>query len=91
MNTVNTLLYFASHEGLYRYKHLIYDISNAFENSQSQIEIAISGCNKAKNISDNILIWRNTLEKHNENLKNIFQRINRNGLRINFTKYTSAV
>ena len=56
MNTVNTLLHlqptntFATHEGLYRYQCLIYDISSTFESFQKQIEIAISGCNKAKNI-----------------------------------------
>ena len=47
---------FATHEGIYRYKCLIYDISSTFESFQKQIEIAISGCNKAKNI----VMWRNS-------------------------------
>ena len=48
---------FATHEGLFRYKCLIYGVSGAFESFQKHIEIVISGCPGSKNISDDILIW----------------------------------
>ena len=64
---------FATHEGLHRYKRLIYGIISASESFQKQIEIVIRGCQKAKNISDNILIWGNSLEDHNNNLEKVFQ------------------
>ena len=55
-------------------KRLIYGTSSAFESSQKQIEITISGYPKAKNISDDIVVWGNTLEEQNENLKTLLQR-----------------
>ena len=48
---------FETHEGLFKYKHLIYGVSSAFESFQKQIKIAISGCPGSKNIIDDILIW----------------------------------
>lgn len=34
---------------------------------------AISGCPKTKNISDNTLIWGNTLPEQNNNLKKLLE------------------
>ena len=48
-------------------------------------------CPKAKNISDDILIWGNTLEEHNKNLKTLLQRTLDSGLKINPNKYKFAV
>ena len=39
---------FATNQGLYRYKRLIYGISSTFESFKKQIEITISSCPKAK-------------------------------------------
>ena len=39
---------FATNQGLYRYKRLIYGKSSTFESFKKQIEITISGCPKAK-------------------------------------------
>jgi len=66
---------FATHLGLFRYKRLIFGISSAFESFQKQIEMAISDCPKTKNISDDILVWGNTLEEHNANLENALSKI----------------
>ena len=55
---------FATHEGLFRYKRLIYVKSTGFACFQKQVEMAIAGC-KAKNISDDVLIWGNSLEDLN--------------------------
>ena len=77
---------FAMHNGLFRYKRLIYGIASAFESFQKQIEITISGCKGAKNISDDILIWGTTLEDHDKNLKSVLSKIQSSGLKINPSK-----
>ena len=77
---------FATHQGLYEYKTLIYGISSTFESFQKQIEITISGCPNAKKTSDDILIWGNTLEERNENLRTLLQRILDSRLKINPNK-----
>ena len=51
---------FATHKGLYRYKRLIYGVSSAFESFQKQVESVIVGCEGARNISDDILVWAET-------------------------------
>lgn len=82
---------FATHQGLYRYKRLIYGISCAFESFQKQIEMSISNCPKSKNISDDILIWGNDLVEHNNNLERVLQKLNADGLKINPRKCKFAV
>ena len=82
---------FATHKGIHRFKRLIYGIISGFECFQKQMEIAISGCPKAQNISDDIMVRGNTLEEHSSNLEKVLQRIFENGLRINSTKCKFAV
>ena len=62
---------FATHKEIHRFKRLIYGISSRFECFQKQMEIIINGCPKAKNISDDILVWGNTLEEHNSTLEQV--------------------
>ena len=59
---------FAKHEGLFRYKCLIYGVSSAFESFRKQIEIVISGCPGSRNISDDILIWGSSEQEQNHHL-----------------------
>ena len=49
---------FATHNGVFQYKQLIYGINLAFELFQPQIEQVISGCNGVKNISDDMTIGK---------------------------------
>ena len=77
---------FATHLGPFRYKRLIFGISCAFESFQKQIEMVISDCRKTKNISDDILIWGNTLEEHNANLENALSKLSAKNLKINLGK-----
>ena len=60
---------FATHEGLFRYKCLIYGVSGAFESFQKQIEIVISGCPGSKNISDDIMIWGSSSSSSHESTR----------------------
>ena len=83
---------FATHQGLYWYKRFmvyinLWYIQHLWKFSETDIEI-ISGCPKAKSISDDIVIWGNTLEEHNKNLKILLQRILESGLKINPQKCT---
>ena len=82
---------FATNDGLFRFKRLIYGISSAFESFQKQIELVIQGCKSAKNISDDILIWGKTQEEHDENLKQVLNRISNSGLKINLSKCIFSV
>ena len=77
---------FATHEGIFRYKRLIFGINSAFEIFQKKIELVINECEGAKNISDDILVWGETLEEHNSRLHNVLQKLFEAGLRLNKTK-----
>ena len=77
---------FATHEGVFRYKRLIYGISSAFESFQKQIEMSISGLKGVKNISDDIIIWASSTEEHRDRVKKLLQRLYSRGLRVNRDK-----
>ena len=81
---------FATHEGLFRYKCLIYDISTGFECFQKQVEMAIAGC-KAKNISDDVLIWGNSLEDLHQNFTQVLERLKQQRLKLTLAKRIFAV
>ena len=82
---------FAVHEGIFRFKRLIYGINSGFECFQKQIEQVISGIPKAKNISDDILIWGKAQEDHDSTLSNILKRIKDSGLKVNPSKCVFSV
>ena len=77
---------FAMHEGLFRYKRLIYGVSSGFESFEKQIEIVISGCPGSKNISDDILIWDSSEQEHNHHLATVLARLDEAGLKVNREK-----
>ena len=77
---------FATHEGVFRYKRLIFGISSAFEIFQKKIELVINNCPGTKNISDDILVWGKTIDEHNENLNNVLTVLLNHGLRLNKEK-----
>ena len=77
---------FATHEGLFRYKRLIYGVSSAFESFQKQIEIVLLGCLGSKNISDDIVIWDSSEEEHNHHLAIVLAHLDEAGLRVNQEK-----
>ena len=81
---------FATHKGIYQYKRLIYGVNSAFESFQKQIEQALTDCTGAKNISDDILIWGDTIEQLDNRFAKVLGRFNRLGLKINLKKCTFA-
>ena len=71
---------FATHNGVYQYKRLIYGINSAFESFQKQIELVITGIKNTKNISDDIIIWDTSQEQHDNTIEKVSSRIKANGL-----------
>ena len=82
---------FATHDGVYQYKRLIYGINSAFESFQKQTELVITGIKNAKDISDDIIIWGTSQEQNDNTLKKVFSRIKANGLKINKEKCIFSV
>ena len=74
---------FVTHEGLFRYKRLIFGVNSAFEIFQKKIEQVIAGCDGSKNISDDILIWGSTQEEHDKNLCKVLTSLKNSGLKVN--------
>ena len=78
---------FATHDGVYQYKRLVYGINSAFKSFQNQIELVIMGIKNAKNISDDIIIWDASQKEHGNTLEKVFSRIKTNCLKINKEKF----
>ncbi|PFX14400.1 Uncharacterized protein K02A2.6 [Stylophora pistillata] len=77
---------FSTHMGLMRYERLNFGISSAAEIFQSVIRDTLEGIEGAINISDDISVFRNTLEEHDQSLKAVFQRLRKKGLTLNKRK-----
>ena len=77
---------FSTHMGLFRYKRLNFGISSASEEFQKTIESLISNIPKARNLSDDIIIFGNDVEEHDINLHMVLSRMEEYGLTINAKK-----
>ena len=77
---------FITHEGLFRYKRLMFGISSAPELYQHTIKQALEGCEGAYNIHDDIIIHGRNVEKHDVRLRKTFERIQEKGLTFNVDK-----
>ena len=82
---------FACHDGLFRYKRLVYGCKTAFESFQKIIEGIIVGCKGARNISDDILLWGSTLEELNDRTDIVFRKLLESGLKLNLSKCVFGV
>ena len=74
---------FTTHRGLFRYKRLPFGINSASEVFQSAIERAIQGLDGVRNIADDIIIWGNTQQQHDQRLEQLFARFQEKGLTVN--------
>ena len=77
---------FVTHKGLYRYKRLFFGISCAPEIHQRIIQQVIGGCEGARNIADDIIIYGTTMEEHDRRLEAVLQCLWEAGLRLNRSK-----
>lgn len=77
---------FVTHEGLFRYKRLMFGISSAPEIYNHIIQQVLQGCEGARNISDDIIVHGRTIEEHNNRLVNVLNTLKENGLTLNREK-----
>ena len=77
---------FITHEGLYRFKVLLYGVNSGFEHFQKIIEQVIAGCKGCFNISDDIFIYGNTQGEHDEHLDSLLKVLKEAGLKLNLNK-----
>ena len=73
------------------YMRLIYGVSSAFEQFQKIIEKILAGCERAKNISGDVIIWGTNQGHHDSRLDKILDIIKMMGLKINPRKCVFSV
>ena len=70
---------FSTHMGFMRYKRLNFGISSTAEIFQNVIRETLEDIDGAINISDDILVFGKTHKEHDQNLKEVFQRLREKG------------
>ena len=63
---------FATHEGLYRYKRLLFGVNSASEIYQHEIATAVAGISGVDNISDDIIVHAPDQATHDKQLHEVF-------------------
>ncbi|KAK3092457.1 hypothetical protein FSP39_003031 [Pinctada imbricata] len=77
---------FTTHVGLRRYKRLNFGISSAAEIFQSTVSEALQGISGVKNMSDDIIVYGETEEEHDERLKAVLDRLREQSITLNKSK-----
>ncbi|XP_055999587.1 uncharacterized protein K02A2.6-like [Ostrea edulis] len=77
---------FVTHEGLYRYKRLMFGISSASEIYQRVIGQVIQGIEGVRNLSDDIIVYGTDEVDHNRKLTKVLDRLAEKGLTLNREK-----
>lgn len=81
-----SLTTFTTHDGLYRYKRLMFGISAAPEIYQHAIQQVLHGLPGVKNISDDIIIFGKDQSDHDTNLHRVLTRLQDRRLTLNSDK-----
>ena len=82
---------FTTHDGLYRYKRLMFGISATPEIYQHAIQQVLHGLPGVKNISDDIIVFGKDKSEHDRNLHGVLARLQERGLTLNSAKCTFSV
>ena len=77
---------FSTHVGLRRYKRLNFGISCASEIFQNTIRNVLAGLEGTLNVSDDILVYGQNIDQHNERLHAALTRLQERGLTLNKEK-----
>ncbi|KAL1021685.1 hypothetical protein UPYG_G00016520 [Umbra pygmaea] len=77
---------FAVHNGVYRYKRLIFGVSSASEQYQHEIANALAGIEGVENISDDVIVHAPDQETHDKRLHTVMKRLSECGLTLNPAK-----
>lgn len=75
-----------THVGLYRYKRLHMGISSASEIFSETIRRILENCPGQLNMTDDILVYGRSEQKHHENLMRVLETLERCGLTLNAEK-----
>jgi hypothetical protein len=82
---------FTTHDGLYRYKRLMFGISAAPEIYQHAIQQVLHGPPGVKNISDDIIVFGKDKSEHDRNLHGVLARLQELELTLNSAKCMFSV
>ena len=77
---------FGTHDGLYRYKWLMFGISCAPEMYQKVIRQGLQDCEGAHNILDDVIVHATTEEEHDQRFENVVRVLSSKGLTLNRNK-----
>ena len=77
---------FSTHVGLRRYKRLSFGISSAAEIFQNTLSTALEGLRGVRNISDDIIVFGQNQQEHDQNLEALFKRLNEQNITLNKEK-----
>ena len=77
---------FMSHKGLFRYRRLMFGISSAPEKYQQIVQQVLQGIDGVRNISDDIVVYAETQEKHDKRVRQVMERLRERGLTLNYDK-----
>ena len=72
--------------GLFKFSRLPFGVATAPAMWQRAMSIVFQGCKRVVYYMDDILVTGNTSEEHESNLRQVFQRLQKYGLRINLSK-----
>lgn len=85
-NESSKLCTFNTPIGRYRFQRLPFGISSASELFQRAVAQMIEGLDGVVNIIDDLPVWGDSTEQHDERLLNLLKRADENGLRFNKAK-----
>ena len=77
---------FATPDGLFRYKRLLFGVCSASEQYQHEIATVLAGIEGAENISDDIVVHGPDAETHDQRLRQTIERLRDCGLTLNAEK-----
>ena len=77
---------FGTHDGLYRYKRLMFGISCAPDMYQEVIRQVLQDCEGVHNILDDVIVHAATEEEHDQRFENVVRVLSSKGLTLNHDK-----
>ena len=77
---------FATPDGLFRYKRLLFGVCSASEQYQHEIASALAGIEGVENISDDIVVYGPQTETHKRRLHQTIERLQECGPSLNAEK-----
>ena len=77
---------FITKKGMFRYKRMVHGLTSASEDFQRIMEQCFTDLPGVKNISDDTIIYSETIEEHIKRLELLFERAAQLGLKFNLEK-----